>query len=74
MINDSKKYQEFEVLEREYLKQFPKSEKPSNSLFELGIDVLLDGLKNRKGRKIRVVHKWGVCDEGKIVFYIPRGN
>ncbi len=74
MINDSKKYQEFEVLEREYLKQFPKSEKPSNSIYELGIDVLLDGLKNREGRKIRVVHKRGVCDGGKIVFYTPSGN
>lgn len=74
MMEDSEKYQEFEELEREYLKQFPKSEKPSNSMYELGVDVLLDGLKNRNGKKIRIVHNRRVCDGGKIVYYTPNGN
>lgn len=68
------KYQEFEDLERDYMKQFPKSEKPSNSMYELGVDILLEGLKNRNGKKIRIVHKRGVCDGGKIVYYNPNGN
>lgn len=74
MMEDSEKYQEFEELEREYLKQFPKSEKPSNSMYDLGVDVLLYGLKNRNGKKIRIVHNRRVCDGGKIVYYTPNGN
>jgi hypothetical protein len=74
MMEDPEKYQEYKELEWEYIKQFPNSEKPSNSMYELGVDFLLDGLKNRNGKKIRIVHNRKVCDGGKIVYYTPNGN
>ena len=63
-------------LEDEYLKQFPNSERPSNSLFDIGIDVIIEGLQNRNGKKIRIVYRRGrgVCDGGKIVYYTPNKN
>lgn len=67
-------YELFQQLEEEYMLQFPKSEKPSMSMYELGLDTLLEGLKNRKGRKIRIVHKRNMCDGGKIVYYTPNNN
>lgn len=67
-------YQLFLQLEEEYMKQFPNSEKPSNSMYELGLYILLEGLKNRNGKKIRIIHKKGVCDGGKIVYYTPNNN
>lgn len=73
-MNYEEKYKIFKELEKEYMKQFPNSEKPSNSMFELGLDTLLEGLKNRNGKKIRIVHKNGVCDGGKIVYYTPNNN
>ncbi len=73
MEGDSK-YILLKELEDEYLKQYPNSERPSNSLFDIGIDGIIDGLQNRKGKKIRIVHRRGVCDGGRIVFYTPNKN
>ena len=73
-MNYEEKYKIFKELEKEYMKQFPNFEKPSNSMFELGLDTLLEGLKNRNGKKIRIIHKKGVCDGGKIVYYTPKNN
>ena len=61
-------------LEYEYLKQFPNSERPSNSLFDIGIDGIIEGLQNRNGKKIRIVRRRGVCDGGRIVYYTPNKN
>ncbi|MHA8074934.1 hypothetical protein ACRZ9O_10420 [Aquirufa sp. HETE-40SA] len=61
-------------LEDEYLKQFPNSERPSNSLFDIGIDGIIEGLQNRNEKKIRIVHRRGVCDGGRIVYYTPNKN
>ena len=61
-------------LEDEYLKQFPNSERPSNSLFDIGIDGITEGLQNRNGKKIRIVRRRGVCDGGRIVYYTPNKN
>jgi hypothetical protein len=46
-------------LEDEYMKQFPNSERPSNSLFDIGIDGIIEGLQNRNGKKIRIVYSRG---------------
>jgi hypothetical protein len=73
MEGDSK-YIILKELEDEYLKQFPNSVRPSNSLFDIGIDEIIEGLQNRNGKKIRIVHKMGVCDGGKIVYYTPNKN
>ena len=43
-------------------------------IYELGLDTLLEGLKNRNGRKIRIVNKMDMCDGGKIVYYTPIKN
>ena len=61
-------------LEYEYLKQFPNSERPSNSLFDIGIDGIIEGLQNRNGKKIRIVRRRGVCDGGRIEYYTPNKN
>jgi hypothetical protein len=58
-------------LEDEYLKQFPNSERPSNSLFDIGIDGIIEGLQNRNGKKIRIVYQKFVCDGGRMVYYTP---
>ena len=73
MKDDSKEIL-LKELEDEYLKQFPNSERPSNSLFDIGIDGIIEGLQNRNGKKIRIVYKMGVCDGGKIVYYTPNKN
>lgn len=67
-------YELFQQLEEEYMIQFPKSEKLSMSNYELGLGTLLEGLKNRNGRKIRIVLKRDMCDGGKIVYYTPNKN
>ena len=73
MMEDSK-CKLLKELEDDYLKQYPNSERPSNSLFDIGIDGIIEGLQNRNGRKIRIVHRRGVCDGGKIVYYTPNKN
>ena len=73
MIEDSK-CKLLKELEYEYLKQFPNSERPSNSLFDIGIDGIIEGLQNRNGKKIRIVRRRGVCDGGRIVYYTPNKN
>lgn len=67
-------YEMFLQLEDDYMRQFPNSEKPSMSMYELGLETLLEGLKNRNGKKIRIVHDRRVCDGGKIVYYTPNKN
>jgi hypothetical protein len=74
MMEGDSKYILLKELEDEYMKQYPNSERPSNSLFDIGIDGIILGLKNRNGRKIRIVHKRDVCDGGKIVYYTPNKN
>jgi hypothetical protein len=75
MMEDSK-CKLLKELEDEYLKQFPNSERPSNSLFDIGIDGIIEGLQNRNGKKIRIVHRRGrgFCDGGRIVYYTPNKN
>jgi hypothetical protein len=74
MMEEDSKYILLKELEDDYLKQYPNSERPSNSLFDIGIDGIIEGLQNRNGRKIRIVHRRGVCDGGKIVYYTPKKN
>jgi hypothetical protein len=73
-MEEDSKYKLVKELEDEYMKQFPNSYNPSKSLFEFGIDGLIEGYKNRNGRKIRIVHKRYTCDGGKIVYYNPKNN
>ena len=64
-------------LEDEYMKQFPNSYNPSKSMFEFGIDGLIEGYQNRNGKKIRIVYRRrgrGVCDGGRIEYYTPNKN
>ena len=76
MMEGDSKYILLKELEDEYLKQYPNSERPSNSLFDIGIDGIIEGLQNRNGKKIRIVHRRGrgVCDGGRIVYYTPNKN
>jgi hypothetical protein len=74
MMEGDSKYILLKELEDEYLKQYPNSERPSNSLFDIGIDGIILGFQNRNGRKIRIVHRRGVCDGGRIVYYTPNTN
>lgn len=74
MMEGDSRYILLKELEDEYLKQYPNSERPSNSLFDIGIDGIIEGLQNRNGKKIRIVHRIGVCDGGRIVYYTPNKN
>jgi hypothetical protein len=74
MMEGDSKYILLKEVEDEYLKQYPNSERPSNSLFDIGIDGIILGLQNRNGRKIRIVHRRGICDGGRIVYYTPNNN
>jgi hypothetical protein len=74
MMEGDSKYILLKELEDEYLKQYPNSERPSNSLFDIGIDGIILGLQNRNGRKIRIVHRRGICDGVRIVYYTPNNN
>lgn len=73
-MKENLKYKLLKELEDEYMKQFPNSYNPSKSMFEFGIDGLIEGYQNRNGRKIRIVHRRGVCDGGRIVYYTPNKN
>ena len=73
MMEDSK-CKLLKELEDEYMKQFPNSERPSNSLFDIGIDGIIEGLQNRNGKKIRIVYQKFVCDGGRMVYYTPNKN
>ena len=41
---------------------------------EFGVNGLIEGYKNRNGKKIRIVYQKFVCDGGKMVYYTPNGN
>jgi hypothetical protein len=71
MMGDSK-CKLLKELEDEYMKQFPNSYNPSKSMFEFGIDDLIEGYQNRNGKKIRIVYQKFVCDGGKIEYYTPK--
>jgi hypothetical protein len=75
-MKEDSKYKLLKELEDEYMKQFPNSYNPSKSMFEFGIDDLIEGYQNRNGKKIRIVHRRGrgVCDGGRIVYYTPNKN
>jgi hypothetical protein len=73
MMEDSK-FEVLKELEDEYKRQFPNSYNPSKSFYTFGLDGLIEGYKNRNGKKIRIVHKKGVCDGGRIVYYTPNKN
>ena len=73
MEGDSK-YILLKELEDEYIKQFPNSENPSKSFETFGLDGLIEGYKNRNGKKIRIVYQKFVCDGGRMVYYTPNKN
>lgn len=73
-MKENSKYKLLKELEDEYMKQFPNSYNPSKSMFEFGIDGLIEGYQNRNGRKIRIVYQKFVCDGGKMVYYTPNKN
>ena len=56
------------------MRQFPNSYNPSKSLFEFGLDGLIEGYKNRNGKKIRIVYQKFVCDGVRMVYYTPNKN
>lgn len=75
-MKEDSKFKLLKELEDEYMRQFPNSYNPSKSLFEFGLDGLIEGYKNRNGKKIRIVYSRGrgFCDGGRIVYYTPNKN
>ena len=75
-MKEDSKFKLLKELEDEYMRQFPNSHNPSKSFETFGLDGLIEGYKNRNGKKIRIVYRRGrgVCDGGRIVYYTPNKN
>jgi hypothetical protein len=73
-MKEDSKFKLLKELEDEYMRQFPNSYNPSKSFFEFGLDELIEGYKNRNGKKIRIVYQKFVCDGGRMVYYTPNKN
>lgn len=52
----------------EYIDQYPNEENPFNYLHQLGEDYLIDILKERGGKKIKIEHIKGVYDDVNVVY------